>query len=239
MIVCALAASLGAALGAFCDGCSVSNPSSPLPWVGASWYAALLAASVARPLQGLIPVALMLSCAGHTSLVLLMIFTRRPCVLCFVAAAAAFLAAGIVVRRNMRLILNALLICALAATLTWGHVTVFEPYPEVRWGSGPDGTDALSAVKDSAGHPAGVVVLTKAGCPYCVRMTNDVIPRLRSAYGERLWVRSIPATEVPIRTRVVPTVILVKNGKSVGYIDGFCPFERLEKILSVIIAGRG
>lgn len=80
--------------------------------------------------------------------------------------------------------------------------------------------------------PAGtleLLVFEVEGCTYCDVMRRDVLPRYRSApVGAEAPMRFVDINKVDTDTlalrgalRVVPTVVLMKDGKEVERIDGY------------------
>lgn len=225
-IAVAAAAALAYVMVPLCRGCGATVESRNLAIAGGMWYSLLLGMSWSRRLRSLLSGALAISSGVHGFLAYLMLVTRNVCPFCMVAALSAGFAALVTQRYRVR-VFQTLLVMALGCSIAAVQTTVLDPFPEVRWGPN-ENVSALDAVRGALkkGPSIGVALLSRAPCGFCEWAEREHIPALRRRFGSRVEVsiiRDVPEDHVP----VVPTFLLIRDGRVVGTIAGLPATHRL------------
>jgi thioredoxin-related protein len=104
------------------------------------------------------------------------------------------------------------------------------------------------AARNNPTEPAStfeVLVFEVEGCRYCDMLRRDVLPRWRSGtMGAEAPLRFIDINRVDIgklalrgEVRMVPTVVLMKDGREVDRIDGYTGAEQFFQLIGRMLEG--
>jgi hypothetical protein len=190
---------------AACEAAAQFGAGPVIPLLGSLWYAALLSLLAIRGLTRLTGYLAHAGAGVHIGLVCLMAQERAWCVPCLAAAGGAVLLAACAwhSRAVLRRAALGLLVGAALASTAGLYLLSREP----RFRLAQELQKAVALARLNGPVAPGAVDLTffkRDGCDHCAAFARDVLPVLRSEFGDRLRITEVPAwSGIPAPTVVI------------------------------------
>ncbi len=203
----------------------------PLGWIGTVFYATALAGVARWGPAAPVRLAVFGAAGVHLSLIVTLWTSRAFCPSCLVSAAGAFLAMAVAWLRGERLIVAGAVVFLLAAggtTFAVGRAAAEAQFIALR--EARRAMDQVLAEPEPAPGTARVVLFTRAGCPACRHLKEQVLaPLVREAAGK------IQVEERPAWDGVWSPTMAVRGWERFLFL-GVPPVEDLRRALQL---GRG